>query len=60
MRILKKGSSKMVEKNKLIIEAEMKKYYGDRYYDEYAYNPLTGDEFEKLRELIFTCIEKCK
>ena len=25
-----------------------------------SYNPLTGMEFEKLRELIFNCIEKCK
>jgi len=50
----------MVDDNKLIVEEEMRKYYGDRYYDEYHYNPLTGREFEKLRELIFTCIEKCK
>jgi len=50
----------MTDENKLIVEIEMRKYYGDRYYDEYHYNPLTGMEFEKLRELIFTCIEKCQ
>lgn len=50
---------KQIDKNK-IINDEIKKYYGERYTDEYHYNPVSGAEVQKLRELINTCIDKCR
>lgn len=39
------------------IETAMKNYYGNRYYDEYSWNPVSGKEFSRLRELIFQSIQ---
>lgn len=43
-----------------IICNEIKKYFGSRYSDEYHPNPATGEEFNKLKQLILTCIKQTK
>jgi hypothetical protein len=42
------------------IERVMRNYYGDRYYNEYSSNPVTGYEFQGIKNLIFECIKTYK
>lgn len=50
----------MSEKTEKMVEDEMRKYYGERYYDEYSSNVVTSREFDSLKQLIMKCIEKSK
>lgn len=50
----------MKDKTVDIINEEIKSYFGNRYYDEYARNPVTASEFNKTWDLILKCIELSK
>ena len=34
------------------VQKMVKEYYGDRYFDCYHKNPITGEEFDKLMKLL--------
>jgi hypothetical protein len=51
------GGMFMEEKIENLIKQEIRKYFGNRYYDEYSNNVVTGKEFEKLYALILRCID---